>query len=106
MPKFLIEASYTAEGLKGLQKDMASGRQMAVTEAVQSLGGRLESMHFSLGAHDVIAIVDLPDPAAAAVFSAAASSSGLVRTQTTALLTASEMDDALSRSPAYRPPGR
>jgi len=25
VPKYLIEASYTAEGLRGLQKDKASG---------------------------------------------------------------------------------
>ena len=25
MPKYLVQASYTAEGLKGLQKDKASG---------------------------------------------------------------------------------
>ena len=29
MPKYLIQASYTAEGLKGLQKDKASGRRTA-----------------------------------------------------------------------------
>jgi hypothetical protein len=29
MPKYLIEASYTAEGLRGLQKDKASGRKQA-----------------------------------------------------------------------------
>jgi hypothetical protein len=31
MPKCLIHASYSAEGLKGLQKDKASGRRAAVT---------------------------------------------------------------------------
>ena len=34
MPKYLIEASYTAEGLRGLQKDKASGRKQAVTKLV------------------------------------------------------------------------
>jgi len=27
MPKYMIHAAYTAEGLKGLQKDKASGRR-------------------------------------------------------------------------------
>lgn len=106
MPKFLIEASYTADGLKGLQKDRASGRQAAVAQAVQSLGGALEAMHFTLGVHDVVAVVDLPDAAAAAAFSTAASATGLVRTRTTALVTVAEMDEALSRRPAYRAPGQ
>ncbi len=41
MPKYLIHASYTAEGLKGLQKDKASGRQQAVRQVLESVGGKL-----------------------------------------------------------------
>ena len=44
MPKFLIEGSYTPEGLRGLAKDKASGRQAAVSEALNSLGGKLEGL--------------------------------------------------------------
>jgi uncharacterized protein with GYD domain len=106
MPKFLIEASYTAEGLKGLQKDRASGRLAAVTAAVQALGGSLESMHFALGADDVVIVCDLPDAVAAAAFSTAVSATGLVRTRTTALLTVAEMDQALGGRSAYVGPGR
>jgi uncharacterized protein with GYD domain len=106
MPKFLIEASYTAEGLKGLQKDKGSGRHAALSEAAKSLGGNLDLMHFALGSDDVIAVVDLPDVAAAAALAAAASASGLVRTRTSALLTVAEMDEALSRRMAYRAPGQ
>ena len=36
MPKYLVQAAYTAEGLKGLQKDKASGRKQATTHAVVS----------------------------------------------------------------------
>jgi hypothetical protein len=37
MAKFLVQATYTAEGLRGLQKDKASGRREAITKAVKSL---------------------------------------------------------------------
>ena len=37
MPKFLVEASYTAEGLKGLQKDKAEGRTNALKNALRSV---------------------------------------------------------------------
>jgi uncharacterized protein with GYD domain len=106
MPKFLIEASYTVEGLKGLQKDRASGRLAAVTQAAESLGGRLESMHFAFGADDVIAILDLPNAGAAAAFSTAVSATGLARVRTTALLSVDEMDRALAGGPVYRGPGQ
>jgi uncharacterized protein with GYD domain len=106
MPKFLVEASYTVEGLKGLQKDKGSGRQAAVVQAVQSMGGALDSMHFSLGDRDVIIVVDLPDTVAAAALGAAVAASGLLTTRATALLTVAEMDQALARTPAFRGPGQ
>lgn len=105
MPKFLIQASYTAEGLQGLRKDGASGRQAAVVAAVQSVGGKLESMHYALGDEDVIMLVDLPDVRAAAALSVAAMGSGAVRSRATALLTIAEMDQALATRPDFHPPG-
>jgi len=106
MPKFLIEATYTAQGLKGLQKDGASGRLAAVTEAVRSLGGTVESMHYALGKNDTVILVELPDAGAVAALGAAVVASGMARTHATALLTIAEMDQALSRNVSYRGPGQ
>jgi len=33
MPKFLVEATYTTEGYRGLAKDKASGRKAAIVQA-------------------------------------------------------------------------
>jgi len=106
MPKYLIQASYTAEGLKGLLKDKASGRRTAVASAVEALGGKLEATYYCFGQEDVIVIVDLPDNTAASSLSLSISASGLVRTRTTPLLTVEEVDKALAKSPNYRAPGR
>ena len=95
MPKYLVRASYTAEGLKGLQKDKASGRKAAVTQALEALGGKLECIYFAFGEDDVVVIFDLPDNIAAARLAVAVGASGLVRTKTTALLTVEEADQAL-----------
>ena len=105
MPKFLVEANYTAEGIKGLVKDKASGRKAALTQAVKKLGGKLDAMYFCLGENDVIVIADVPDHITAAALGLAASASGLVRTKTTALLTVGEADEALSKTVSYRAPG-
>jgi uncharacterized protein with GYD domain len=105
MPKYLIQASYNAEGLKGLQKDGASGRRAAVTKAVKALNGKLESFYYALGEDDVVVIVDLPDNASVAALALSASGSGTVRTRTTALLTVEETDEALKKASAYRAPG-
>jgi uncharacterized protein with GYD domain len=106
MPKYLIEASYSAEGLKGLHKDKSSGRKAAVVKAVESLGGKLEAYYFALGEHDVVGILDLPDTVSAATFALAVSGTGLVRTKTTVLLTVEETDKALQKKIAYKGPGK
>jgi len=105
MPKFLIEASYTAEGLRGLQKDKASGREALVKQALESLGGKLETLCFALGDADVYVLCDCPDHVSAAALSIAVSASGLVRTKTIPLLTVEEADRALTTKTAYRAPG-
>jgi uncharacterized protein with GYD domain len=105
MPKYLIEASYTAEGLRGLQKDKASGRKQAVTKVVESLEGKVEGLYFALGEHDVVIIADLPDTVSAAALSLGVSATGLVRTKSTALLTVEETDRALTKKINYRAPG-
>jgi uncharacterized protein with GYD domain len=105
MPKYLVTASYTAEGLKGLHKDKASGRRRAVRESLESVGGKLENMHYALGEYDVVLIADLPDNVAVSALSLAASATGLVRTRTTALLTVEETDKALATSVKFRGAG-
>ncbi len=105
MPKFLVEATYTAEGHKGLARDKASGRKAAIAQAVKKLGGKLDAIYFCLGESDVILIVDMPDHVSAAALSSAACASGMARTKTTILLTVAEADDALSKPVAYRAPG-
>jgi len=106
MPKYLIEASYSAEGLKGLHKDKASGRRAAVAKAVESLGGKLDLYYFCLGEHDVVAVIDMPDTISATALSLAVSATGLSRTKTSVLLTVEEVDRALQKNVAYRAPGQ
>jgi len=105
MPKYMIQASYTAEGLKGLAKDKASGRKAAVQAALKSVKGKMEAMYFAFGADDVIIIVDLPDNVSAAAVAFTTSASGLVRVRTTPLLTVAEADAALEIPSKYRAPG-
>jgi uncharacterized protein with GYD domain len=105
MPKYLLEASYSAEGLHGLIKDTASGRKAAVQKAVKAAGGKLEALYFSFGDNDVIAISDLPDNVAAAALALAVGASGLVHGRTTPLLTVEEVDKAIKTKAKYKAPG-
>ena len=105
MPKFMIEGSYTSDGIKGLVKDGGSGRRNAVEQTLKSMGGKLDAFYFVFGDTDAFVIADLPDNASAAAISLATSAAGLVRTRTTVLLTPEEMDAATKKSVQYRPPG-
>jgi uncharacterized protein with GYD domain len=105
MPKFLIQASYTAEGAKGLLHEGASGRRKAIEKAVKGLGGKVESIHYAFGKYDTILIMELPDNTAATALSLAVASSGAVKITTTPLITVQEVDDACKQAVAYRPPG-
>ena len=106
MPKFLIEASYTAEGARGLAKDGCSKRKAFITELTKKSGGTLESFHFAFGGSDVFCVVDLPDNASMMAVSLAVNSSGAVTLKTIPLLTAEEVDAAAKQQVNYRPPGQ
>jgi len=105
MAKYLVHASYSPAGIKGLQKDKASGRHTAVRQLVESVGGKLECMYYALGEDDVVIIADMPDNVAASTLSLTVSAGGLVHTRTTALLTIEETDKALTATAKYRGPG-
>ncbi len=105
MPKYLIEASYTNEGVKGIQAAGGSSRRDAVSAAIESVGGSLESFHFGFGDHDAYVIADVPDNESAAALAISVNAAGGAVVRTTVLLTPEEVDAAAQRSVGYRAPG-
>lgn len=106
MAKYLIHATYSAEGFKGVIKDSASGRKAEVEKAMASVGAKLEAMYFSFGDYDLVLIVDAPDNATLMSVGLSACSTGLARTSTIPLLTVEEADQAIKKSANYRGPGQ
>jgi uncharacterized protein with GYD domain len=102
--KYLIQASYTAEGATGLRKAGGTARRAAVQKMVEGLGGRLEAFYFAFGENDAHVILDLPDNLTAAAISLAVTSTGAVSTKTTVLLTPEEIDQAVKSPVDYKPP--
>jgi uncharacterized protein with GYD domain len=105
MPKFLIDASYTSDGVKGVQSSGGTARVDAVSRAVEGLGGRVECFYFAFGDRDVYTVIDLPDNETAIALAIAVGSSGLVDIRTTPLVSAEEVDAAAEKSVSYTPPG-
>ena len=106
MSKFLYEARYVGEGIKGLIKEGGSSRRAAVEKAALSVGGKLDAFYFGFGDVDAYVIVDLPDNAAAVAMALAVNASGMAQVKTTVLMTPEEVDGAVKKSPNYRGPGQ
>jgi uncharacterized protein with GYD domain len=104
VPKFMIKASYTSEGTRGLLKEGGTGRRTAVTKVMESVGGKVESFYFAFGEDDVYLIADVPDVTSGLAVSLAVNASGAVRVSTIPLITPEEVDAACKKSAAYRAP--
>ena len=52
MAKFLVKASYSAEGAKGVQSAGGTSRRDVVASMAEGLGGTLESFYFAFGETD------------------------------------------------------
>ena len=61
MPKYMIQASYTADGTKGVMKEGGTKRRATVEANVKAAGGTVEAFYFAFGEADAFVIVDLPD---------------------------------------------
>ena len=105
MAKFLVQASYTADGVKGLLKDGGTGRRASVQKAIEEMGGKVEAFYYAFGETDAVVILDVPDAATAAAISMAVNASGAVRTSLTPLLTVEEIDAACKKTVGYKAPG-
>ena len=106
VPRYLIIASYTAEGEQGLLSQGGSARRTSVTEMVEKLGGRVETFDFAFGEDDVYVVSELPDNVTAAAIGLAVGASGLVSVRTVVLLTPEEIDAAAEKHAEYRGPGQ
>lgn len=98
MAKYLAIASYTADGLRELAAHGASARIEASKKLLADAGGSVESFYYAFGSDDVFIVCDLPDNVAAAAAAIAAGASGVVLTRMVPLLTAEEVDQAVSRN--------
>ena len=106
MARYMVKASYTTEGLRGVMKEGGTGRRAALQQVAKELGGSIESFYFAFGDTDVYVIAEFPDNKTAAALAMTVGASGSVGVETSVLLTPEEVDDAAQISVNYRPPGK
>ena len=106
MPKYLISASYSSDGVKGLLAEGGTKRRETIQKLVTGMGGKMESFYYAFGSDDVYVIVDLPDLATMTALSLGVASSGSIsNVNTTVLITPEEVDEATQKTVNYTPPG-
>ena len=105
MPKYLLEVSYTLDGVRGVLAKGGSARKAAASTAAKSVGGKLDSFYFAFGGTDVFAVADVPDNTAAAALALAVTAGGGATVRTVVLLTPEEIDAASKKGVKYSPPG-
>ncbi len=106
MAKFMISATYNAEGIKGVVKAGGTSRLQAIEKMLAGVGGTVESFYFAFGGRDVYVVVEVPQTIQAAAVAAAVTSSGAMSSyETIVLLTPEEIDQAMEVAVQYAPPG-
>ncbi len=107
MPHYLIQASYSAQGVSGLVKS-PEDRSAVLGQLAESAGGRIETMYYAFGDSDVVVILELPDNVTMAALSmVVGASGGVTNVKTTVLIPVSEGVEAARKAAGinYRPPG-
>lgn len=106
MAKYLIKASYSPEGIKGVMAKGGTARADAIEKLVAGVGGTMESFYFAFGGDDVYVIVDAPSHEAMAAVAGTVTGTGVLsHYETVVLLTAEQLDAAASMRIDYTPPG-
>ena len=108
MPRYLVQASYTSGAVAAFINN-PQDRVAGLKTLIEKLGGKLESLDFSLGDHDVVALFSGPDDTIAAALAFAVNAPGhLSGYKTTRLLSSQEFLAAQQKAhgASYQAPTR
>jgi len=106
MAYYMIQAAYTSEAW-GAQTRNPQNVRDRLRPLIEGVGGRIESIFYSFGEYDLVAIIQAPDNVKMASGMIAALAGGAARAvKTTPLLTVEEGMEAMrgAAGSQYRPP--
>lgn len=95
MPTYIALLDWTDQGVRAF-KDTVD-RYEAAQSQFERLGVRFTQIHWTLGAHDLVATVDAPDDATLAAALLAVAGAGNVRSTTLRAFSAEEMRDVIGK---------
>jgi uncharacterized protein with GYD domain len=95
MATYITLASFTDQGIRSV-KD-TTRRAAAVQEAAKKFGATMPQIYWTMGAYDLVAMVEAPDDLSASAFSLAIGMAGNIRGQTLRAFNKDEMNGILSK---------
>ena len=95
MVTYIALSNFTDQGIRTV-KD-STKRADAVKAAAKKFGATMTQIYWTLGKHDLVAIIEAPDDASASAFALAIGMAGNVRTQTLRAFSKDEMDAILGK---------
>jgi uncharacterized protein with GYD domain len=97
MTTYIGLINFTDQGVKTV-KDSPK-RAAAAKEIAGRFGVTMKDIWWTLGAHDIVCVLEAPDDQAATAFNLAIAGQGNVRTQTLRAFTADEVETVIAKLP-------
>jgi uncharacterized protein with GYD domain len=82
MPIFITQGRFTREYIKGALA-RPEDRHAAIAKLCEQAGGKLHSLHFTLGQYDFMLLTEMPDVKSASMISLVAAAAGGIEGMTT-----------------------
>lgn len=95
MATFIALSNFTEQGIRNV-KD-STKRAAVVEEAAGRFGAKMTQLYWTLGQHDLVAVIDAPDDASATAFALSIGMAGNIRTTTLRAFSRDEMNAILSK---------
>jgi len=80
MGKYIALINWTEKGVKEIKESPA--RADGARALAKKLGGDMQQLYMTMGAYDLVAVLDLPNDEAAATFALKSAAGGHIRTTT------------------------
>jgi uncharacterized protein with GYD domain len=97
MPTYVALIDWTEQGVRNFKDSV--DRYEAAGSALESLGVQFKDVYWTLGSHDIVALVEAPDDETLAAGLLAVGAQGNIRTTTLRAFSREEMRSVISKAP-------
>jgi uncharacterized protein with GYD domain len=96
MPTYVSLINWTEQGIKNFRE--STKRAEDFTKLVEASGGRVRELLWTVGAYDIVSVVEFPDDESGVAALLRQGSAGNIRTNTMRAFSAGEMESIGARS--------